>query len=354
MMKCISILFLLGTALKCYSQKPQEPLPPYPYHTEEVYIENKSDSIKLAGTLTLPEKGNNFPVVLLLSGSGAQDRNSELLGHKPFLVLADYLTRNGIAVLRMDDRDEGQSGGVYNEAGVKEFTEDALYAINYLKSRKEINKSQIGLIGHSLGGIVAQVAAAKTNDVAFIVLMASPGIDGDKLMLLQKEVIERKLGGSDASITIGQQQIGMAYKIIRNPELDDEAKKLKLTNYLTAIYGMALPKQQIEGLVSQLSFPWFSDLIKYNPSEVLAKIKCPVLALNGSNDLQVVPSNLNAIEEELKKNGNTKVKAIEMPNLNHLFQESKTGLPNEYANIEQTLSPEVLKIIKNWIVEITK
>ena len=184
--------------------RPQEPTKPYPYYSEDVIFENKKDKITLAGTLTLPTKEGNYPVVVLITGSGPQNRDEELLGHKPFLVLADYLTKNGIAVLRFDDRGIGESQGDFKTATSLDFASDVESAVNYLQTRKEINKKKIGLIGHSEGGIIAPMVAAKSKDIDFIVLLAGTGIPGGELMLLQKELIERASGANEADIQKGQ------------------------------------------------------------------------------------------------------------------------------------------------------
>ncbi|MDC1068992.1 acyl-CoA thioester hydrolase/BAAT C-terminal domain-containing protein [Candidatus Kapabacteria bacterium] len=345
------ILIIISTNLVSQSSRPQEPKKPFNYKVENITFENKIDSITLAGTLTYPKVGSNFPAVILISGSGAQDRNSELLGHKPFLVIADYLTRNGIAVLRVDDRETGQSGGIYNETGLRGFTNDTKFAFDYLKSHKNFQKSKIGLIGHSLGGVIAPIISSENEDISFIVLLAGSGIRGDKLMLLQKETIERKMGVSEIGINQGQNNLKGAYNIILESNDSRQNLEKELANYFTGLFGKVLPESQISALSKQLSIPWLKDFIKFDPENFLSKTKCPVLAVNGSNDLQVPPEeNLAAINDILTKNGNTDFETIQLKNLNHLFQESKTGLPNEYATIEQTFSPQALKVISDWIL----
>lgn len=341
----ITCFVALAASLSTFSQekRPQEPTEPYPYISENVTINGQG------GILTLPAKGKNFPAVVLLSGSGPQDRNSALAGHKPFLVLADHLTRNGIAVLRLDDRGVGETKGIYNETGVKELKADAEDALRYLKARKEVNKAKTGLVGHSLGGVVAQAAAAGSKDIGFIVLLAAPGMRGDKLMLRQKEIMERKVGASDEEIALGQQQMTGVYDLIVRSGDDVAALKAELKTYFGKIYGAALQQNQLEMITSQLSYPWFSGFIKHDPVDFLDKVKCPVLALNGAKDLQVPPENLKAIEDALKAGGNNNVKVVEMEGLNHLFQQSETGLSNEYAKITQTFSPDAMKIIADWV-----
>jgi hypothetical protein len=355
--KLLYFIITTITSFNLYSQnnRPQEPKEPFEYISENVVFKNNLDSISLAGTITYPKMGSDFPAVILISGSGPQDRNSELLNHKPFLVLADYLTKRGIAVLRVDDRGTGESEGNYNETGLNGFVNDTESAFEFLKTRKEINHSKIGLIGHSLGGIIAPIIASEDTDVSFIVILAGSGIRGDKLMLLQKEIIERKMGVPEIGITQGQNNMKGAYDIILKSNENQTELQVELKNYFTKVFGAMLPESQIQTISEQMSIPWLTDFIKFDPQTALSKTKCPVLALNGANDLQV-PSkeNLETIEKILKENGNEDVETKQLENLNHLFQESKTGLPNEYATIEQTFSPKALEIIAEWIKQRTE
>ncbi len=354
-------LFFIITAIfssKIYAQnnRSQEPQEPFEYMTEDVTFKNKTDGISLAGTLTYPRKGTNFSAVILISGSGPQDRNSELMNHKPFLVIADYLTKNGIAVLRVDDRGVGKSEGNYNETGLNGFVNDTKSAVDFLKTREEINHSEIGLIGHSLGGVIAPIVASdKNTGISFIILLAGSGIRGDKLMLLQKEKIERKMGVPEIGITQGQKNMQGAYDIILKSDEDKTRLQEELKKYFTKIFGTVLPESNILSLSEQMSIPWLRDFIKFDPQISLSKTKCPVLAINGENDLQVpAKENLEKIEQILRENGNKNIETIQFENLNHLFQESKTGLPNEYAQIEQTFSPKVLEAMTQWIKKQTK
>ncbi len=353
-MKIIYSLLAVIIAHAAYSQnnRPQEPKEPFGYEFENVVFENNIDSIFLAGTLTYPSQGSNFPAVILISGSGTQDRNSELMNHKPFWVIADYLTKNGIAVLRVDDRGVGESGGIHNETGLRGFVNDAKSALCFLKSRKEINQSKLGFIGHSMGGIIAPIIASESEDVSFVVLLAGTGMRGDKLMLLQKETIERKMLIDEVSIAMGQNNMRGAYDIILKWDGDKDELQKELDDYFDGIFGGLLPEAQLKAISEQLSLPWLADFIRFDPFESLSKTKCSVLALNGSNDLQV-PSkeNLEAIKKILTESGNNDVEIMELEGLNHLFQESETGLPNEYSTIEQTFSPKALEAIVAWIKE---
>jgi pimeloyl-ACP methyl ester carboxylesterase len=330
--------------------RPQEPIKPYSYYSEDITFENKKAGIRLAGTLTLPKKEGVFPAVILISGSGPQNRDEELLGHKPFLVLSDFLTKNGIAVLRFDDRGTGKSSGDFKEATTFDFAKDVEYAIEYLQKRKEINKDKIGLIGHSEGGIIAPIIASENEDIDFIVLMAGSALRGDKLLLLQKYKIETQLGINRQLVENNQQIFAGAYEIILNQSIENELVSDTLSKYFTSKYGQALPEKQKTALINQLSSPWMLNFIRLDPVVYLSKVNCPVLAINGSKDIQV-PSkeNLKIIEDNFRKTENSNVKVKELKDLNHLFQECETGSISEYGKIEQTIAPIALKEILNWI-----
>ena len=344
-------------------KRPQEPSKPYSYYSEDVTFQNPKANISLAGTLTLPEKEGVFPVVVLITGSGPQNRDEELVGHKPFLVISDYLTKNGIAVLRYDDRGVAESKGDFKTATTADFATDVESAITYLKTRKEINKKQIGLVGHSEGGLIAPMVASKSKDVSFIVLLAGTGIQGDKLLLLQQELIAKANGASESDIKKSVQANANLFKMVLQSN-DNQKLKADLTNKINEIVkndnSSEIPKgmtkdQYIALQVDQITSPWMEYFMKYNPVPALEKVKCAVLAVNGEKDLQVPPKeNLTAIKNALTKGGNKNVTTIEFPNLNHLFQECKTGSPNEYASIEQTFSPRALAEITQWIKSQTK
>lgn len=343
--------------------RPQEPVKPYPYYEEEITFENVKAGITLAGTLTLPKKEGVFPAVILISGSGPQNRDEELMGHKPFLVLSDFLTKNGIAVLRFDDRGTASSKGDFKTATTPDFATDVNAGVAYLLTRKEINKKKIGLIGHSEGGIIAPMVASSSKDVAFIVLLAGTGISGDQLLLLQQELIGKASGISDADLQKAKMINSGAFEIVAK-STSAEQLKTDLTSYIKQALKESPNAQKPEGMseddfvklqVNQISNPWMLYFIKYNPAIALEKVKCPVLAINGEKDLQVPPKvNLEAIKNALTKGGNKKVTTIELPNLNHLFQECKTGSPAEYATIGQTFSPIALTEILKWIQMQTK
>jgi fermentation-respiration switch protein FrsA (DUF1100 family) len=329
--------------------RPQEPVKPYPYYSQDVSFKNNKADVTLAGTLTLPQKEGIYPAVILITGSGPQNRDEEILGHKPFLVISDYLTRNGIAVLRYDDRGTAQSTGDFKAATTADFATDVESAISYLKTRKEINSKKIGLIGHSEGGIIAPMVASKSKDVDFIVLLAGQGLSGDKLMLLQKKKIEQSMHIDEKEISKGQQIFSGAYRIISESDTDDSILKNKLNTYFKQSFDNKLPEEQVKAITNSITTPWMIYFLKYNPVPALEKVRCPVLAIDGEKDLQVPPENLIAIKTALEKGGNKNVTTKLFPDLNHLFQDCKTGLPSEYSQIEETFSPEALDVITKWI-----
>jgi len=348
---------------KVQVKRSQDPAKPYPYYSEEVTFKNSKDSITLAGTLTLPKKEGKYPVVVLITGSGPQNRDEELMGHKPFLILSDYLTRNGIGVLRYDDRGSFASTGNFKKATTNDFATDVESAVKYLKTRKEIDQKHIGLIGHSEGGIIAPIVAVNCKDVSFIVLLAGTAIPGSELLLRQQDLIGRGMGMKEDELKSTSEINSHIFKMVDEIQNTDTLKS-KITNYLlTALKEHPEMNTQkgssindiVDMQISQLMSPWMLNFIRYNPALMLEKVKCPVLAINGSKDLQVPAGvNLPAIEKALKKGGNKNGTIKELPGLNHLFQECKTGLPKEYAEIDQTMSPVALETIANWIKGIVK
>ncbi len=343
-------------------KRPQEPKPPFPYREEEVSYENKDGGIKFAGTLTLPKEGGPFPAVLLISGSGPQDRNEELLGHKPFLVLADYLTRRGIAVLRVDDRGVGGTTGKVMASTIEDHAGDALAGVAYLKSRPEIDGKKIGLVGHSEGGLVAPAAAVRSSDVAFIVLLAGTGVTGEEILYRQGELIAIA-GGASAEAAAKNTAMQKKLFAVLKAESDDAAAAAKIDAIVKEETAKLSEDERkaLEGLeevgkaqLKMLFTPWFRHFLTYDPAPVLQKVKCPVLAINGEKDLQVDPKqNLPTIEAALKAGGNANFTLKELPGLNHLFQPCKTGAVSEYSQIEETINEAALAAVGDWIVKRT-
>lgn len=344
----------LVRVVKKVLKRPQEPAKPYSYHAEDVLFKNPQANISLAGTLSLPKASGKYPAVILISGSGPQNRDEELLGHKPFLVIADHLTKNGIAVLRFDDRGVAKSQGDFKKATIEDFSSDVESAIAYLRTRKEIDSKRIGLIGHSEGGIIAPLIAAKRSDVNFIVMLAGPGIPGYELLLLQKAKIESHMGLPAAAAEESLNLIKGAYEIVLASDAQETELRKEVSSYFKSKVGDQMPESQLNTIVSQLTSPWFIGLLKYDPSPVLSKVKCPVLALNGGKDLQVPAlENLAGIRTALTKGGNSNVTVKEFPALNHLFQECKTCSVSEYADLEESFSPMVLDEMTKWLSNIT-
>jgi pimeloyl-ACP methyl ester carboxylesterase len=353
------------------SRRPQVPQKPYPYEEVQVSYDNKKGGVHLAGTLTVPRDRGPFPAVLLITGSGPQDRDETVFGHKPFLVLADYLTRRGIAVLRVDDRGVGGSTGNVRDATSADFADDVLAGVEFLKGRKEINPSQIGLIGHSEGGIIAPLAASRSRDVAFIVLLAGTGLPGDEILYLQAAAI-LKVMGADAEPLAQQKALQQRMYAVLRQEKDNAAAEPKLRAALKEFaaqlakdakkektgpeekQGVVEVMPVLEGQLQMVLTPWFRHFLDFDPRPVLRKVTCPVLALNGEKDVQVdARANLKAIEAALREGGNKDVTVQEFPNLNHLFQTCKTGAVSEYGTIEETLAPVVLDTIAKWVLKRT-
>lgn len=337
-------------------KRPQEPTKPYPYTEVEVLYDNPSAGTKIGGTLTVPPGKGPFPAALLITGSGQQDRNETLLGHKPFLIIADYLTRHGIAVLRVDDRGTGTSTGNFAKSTTADFATDVEAGVSFLKSRAEIRHDRIGLIGHSEGGIIAPMVAARSKDVGFIVMLAGTGVDGGTILLAQNELIIRANGAPDAAVkaTIDSQK--RMIQIVRTSRDEAQAEnelRAAAEEMIKAAGGNADKATQdkaVKAAVAGYSGPWMRYFISYDPAPALHKVTCPVLVMNGSKDLQVPPTlNLPVIETAFKESGNKDVTIKLMPGLNHLFQTCKTGSPTEYGSIEETFAPAALAVMGDWI-----
>jgi pimeloyl-ACP methyl ester carboxylesterase len=332
--------------------RPQEPEKPYPYREEEISFTNSNAQIELAGTLTMPQDGRNFPAVILISGSGPQDRDETFMTHKPFLVLADHLTRNGIAVLRFDDRGFGESEGDHATATSMDFASDVEAAVQYLQTRTEINGEQIGLAGHSEGGLIAPITASQNEEVAFMILLAGPGFNGLEIQKQQVESFGPMMGLTHEQISVEKENLEEIAQLVRSYEIGDELSAV-LTDYFEEKLGDA---EQVQGLsrsefiqrqITQLNRPWYKYFINHEPSSYLKQIRVPIFAINGEKDIQVTANNLAAIEQAVMDKDLITVR--EYPGMNHLFQECNSCLMSEYAQIEETISPVVLQDISVWI-----
>lgn len=330
----------------------QEPQPPFPYEVSEVTYAN--GPITLAGTLTSPSQGGPFPAVVLISGSGPQDRNEEVMGHKPFLVLADHLTRAGIAVLRVDDRGVGGSSGSVSEATSQDFAGDVLAGVAFLKSRPRIDAKRIGLIGHSEGGIIAPIAASRSGDIAFVVMLAGTGVPGDEVLRHQMSRIARASGMDEGKLrTILDEQDKLLSLV--EAGADDKAVREQLRKLVSAQLGEATSGSMLEDGVNQamvqMGSPWFRFFLQYDPRAALRNVRVPVLVLNGELDLQVDPAqNVPEIRKALEEAGNKEYTVTVLPGLNHLFQKAGTGSPLEYDAIEETMNPAALDAVREWIL----
>ncbi|HTM50688.1 MAG TPA: alpha/beta fold hydrolase [Bryobacteraceae bacterium] len=338
------------------SRRPQEPKKPYPYTEEEVVYDNKEGGSRLTGALTTPPGAGPFPAVLLITGSGQQDRDESLLGHRPFLVLADHLTRKGIAVLRVDDRGMGGSTGEVKTATTEDFAGDVKAGVEFLKTRApKIDPRRIGLIGHSEGGLIAPMVAARSRDIAFIVLMAGTGVTGEEVINGQAAAIAR-LGGASEAVIAGNRAIQEQVNAIVKAETDPKARDTRLRELRDKLVAeMKGVGQVLDVQFKRAASPWFRYFLMYDPVTALRSVSCPVLALNGELDLQVLPAqNLPAIAKALEEGGNPDYTLVKLPKLNHLFQTSNTGSPSEYGKIEETLAPVALETISGWILKHTR
>ena len=303
------------------------------------------------GTLTLPQGKGPFPAAVLITGSGAQDRDETLLGHKPFAVIADYLTRHGIVVLRFDDRGVGKSTGKYADATSADLATDANAAADYLMTRREIRHDAVGFIGHSEGGMIAPIAMADNDRIAFLIMLAGPGTALDKLMLSQRRLIGSQIGMSEAALDGAEPVMAAVFHAVASgatPEQGREAARAVLTP--AAMASLGAPGADPDVVLNQVTGPWFSYFLKYDPAPNLRRIKVPLLALNGSLDRQVPPEdNLAAIRQATA--GNPDATTIELPRLNHLFQTAKTGAVGEYADIPETVAPIALETMTDWLTK---
>jgi len=331
-------------------RRPQNPEKPYPYKVEEVSFAAADGKANLAATLTLPQSNASFPAVLLLGGSGPNDRDETTAGHKTFLVLSDFLTRRGIAVLRYDKRGIAQSTGNYAAATLEDFAQDAESALAYLKSRKEVDAKRLGIIGHSEGGILGSLVATRSTDVSWLVLMGTPVTTGERTLLRQSELIARTGGLPEEQITRSLEFDRNAYAVVRG-EKNPEAMEKRL-NVLVEQSGLsqAMPPAALQAQIRVMSSPWFRDFLIYDPEPVLEKLQCPVLALSGDRDLQVDSTeNVPLLRRVYEMSGNKDFTVVEIEGVNHLFQTAQSGSPALYGAIEETMAPSVLTAVGTWI-----
>jgi pimeloyl-ACP methyl ester carboxylesterase len=333
-------------------RRPQTPRKPYPYREEELDFPNAKAGIALAGTLTMPRGPGPFPAAILLAGSGPLDRDEADSGHRPFLVLADYLTRMGIAVFRYDKRGVGRSTGDYDQATTADFAADAEAALAFLKVRQGIDKRRIGFIGHSEGGIIAPMIASRSSDVAWIVILAGPATKGEETLLLQSDLITRAAGMTSDQVVKSLDFDRESYNLVRH-ETDRAALESKLQDLVKVSgLGAGAPPAFLQRQIHWTSSPWFRYFLDYDPVPALQQTKCPVLALSGEKDLQVPPKeNLPLAQKALETGGNKDFQVTELPGLNHQFQHCYMGLPEESRAIEETFATDALTTISAWILK---
>lgn len=327
-------------------RRPQDPVPPFPYRSRDVTFVNSEAGVTLAGTLTWPEGPGPFKTVVLISGSGAQNRNSELANHRPFLVLSDALTRAGIATLRYDDRGFAASTGDHAAATSVDFAGDARAAVQFLRQQSDFPVAAVGLVGHSEGGLIAPMAADGNADVGFLVLLAAPSIPGDQLLLSQARAIGAANGVPPSEIEATEQLSRRLYAcFFETPEPRALEAKLR-----TVLGAEGIDGEDQDALIARLIVPWMRFYVTYDPMPVLRRTSIPLLALNGSLDLQVLAElNLPPIEEALAEAGNSRTTVQKLDGLNHLFQHAGDGSPTEYVKLPETLAAEVLTLVVNWI-----
>lgn len=338
--------------------RPQTPVPPFPYTAEDVTFFSPTPEVNLVGTLTTPDGEGPFPAVVLISGSGPQDRDETIAGHRPFHVIADALSRHGIAVLRYDERGLGDSEGEFSTATSADFADDAEAAMDYLAGLSNIDRSKIGIIGHSEGGLIAPMIASRKAETGFIVMLAGPSIPGQEVLDGQSALILSKVGMSSSTIqnmTNLRQEI---YQLLRSTEddsvfvdlLTQKAEELVADFSSTDKLMLGLYEENLITQFAQLGTPWFRYFIEYDPMPSLKATTCPILALNGDLDVQILPDpNLTNLEQLFETQGHPASKAVLLEGLNHLFQPADTGLPVEYPTIETTFDPETLDLIVEWI-----
>ena len=326
--------------------RPQDPKPPFNYRAEDVEFTNEREGNTLAGTLTIPEGDGPFPAMVLVSGSGQENRDEEIENHRPFWVIADYCARHGIAVLRYDDRGIGGSDGEVYNATTLDFSYDTEAAFDYLRNRKEINASQIGILGHSEGGIINFMVAARRPEVAFLVSLAGPAVNGIEVSKAQSEAMLRASGTAEEMIQFRGNADAQLFDVVEASNNREEADTL----LRQVLKGWGYNEELTEQVVSRLTLPWLYYFMKYDPTEAIVKTNCPALLLNGSKDLQVlVTQNFPVYEKIIAEHGKTNLTLRELPDLNHLFQHCETGLLDEYFEIDETISPEVLEMIVEFV-----
>jgi pimeloyl-ACP methyl ester carboxylesterase len=347
----LPLVFTRGAATQVAPRRPQEPQAPFPYDVEAVSFPGGAKEVTLSATLTLPKGKGPFPAVILVAGSGPNDRDEQVFGHRPFLVLADHLTRHGLAVLRYDKRGIGQSTGSFAAATTFDFADDAEKALAYLKARPEVNGKTLGLLGHSEGGLVGPIVATRTAVATFLVLLAGPAVTGEDILFAQLELLAKAQGASASVLVQQRKRQEQIYACLKQ---HPEGAQNQLRTLLTADLSPELRKASeaaVTAQIRQVDNPWFRTFLTLDPRPYLKQVKIPVLALFGEKDLQVPPAqNRPEMEKALQSAGNPRAEVHVLAGLNHLFQPASTGAPTEYASSETTLAPAALEAISAWIL----
>jgi uncharacterized protein len=335
-------------------RRPQNPSKPYPYSVAEISFSSGDSKTSLAATLTIPPGTGPFPAALFIGGSGPTDRDETVAGHKPFLVLADLLTKKGLAVLRYDKRGTGQSTGNYDQASMSDFGGDAQAALNYLKSRKEVDPKRVGILAHSEGGILASQIAAKAGELDWLVLLATPATTGERTLLRQSELVARTGGLPEQQIARSQQFDRMAYAAVRETK-SATALEAKLNDLIEKSgLSASMPAAALQAQIRLMTTPWFRQYLDFDPAPIMEQIKCPVLALNGDRDLQVDANDtVPLLRQAYENSGNKDFTVMEIAGVNHLFQKAQSGSPALYGAIEETIAPEVLNAVGSWLAKHT-
>lgn len=345
----------ISATRKIGQNRPQTPQPPFDYGVEEVQFKNSKDGITLAGTLTSPKGDGRFPVVVMITGSGPQDRDETILGHKLFFVIADHLAKSGIAVLRFDDRGVAESTGNFGAATSADFANDVEAAVDFLESHQRVDPDKIILCGHSEGGIIAPMVASRRANIGGVILMAGTGVDGRKISVNQTRLMSEAAGMPEYIIAINETMLRGLYDrqaeggVLDGEFLDGLAEKMK--QHLPEEMRESFDARALTTMVMRkIHTDWFEFFATYDPVPALQKTQCPVLAIVGEKDTQVDPKlNMPPIEKALKDGGNSDFELHVLPNLNHMFQNCKTGGVDEYSRIEETIARDALDLMSEWI-----
>lgn len=348
--------------------KIQEPQPPFLYFSEDVEYDNADSSVHFGATITRPAKAGKYPAVILITGSGQQDRNENMMGHKPFAVIADHLSRNGFMVMRVDDRGAGKSRGNFKNATSADFAKDVEASLDFLLKRNDVDKNKIGLVGHSEGGMIAPMVVVSRKEIAFLVLLAAPGYKIAEVMADQNEAILKQSGFSDSAAANYRNFYLQFVPAIANAPNDSMAlakgvaifKEWQAVEHpsvitaLTSVPQFSTPERFVQLFVLQVRGAWWKFFINYDPQPALKQLNIPVLALNGSKDIQILPNSADLVKRMLQQSHSKNFHVEVLPGLNHLFQQCYYCVVAEYGQLEETFSAVALKKISDWIKEITK